>query len=98
MCDAKGRFIDVCIGHPGFTSDYLAFCTSSLKYKLECPGFLKQGLCLFGDNAYVNTSYMATPFKACYSGEKDDYNFYHSQVRISIECAFGMLVNCWGIL
>jgi hypothetical protein len=80
VCDAKGRFIDVCIGHPGSTSDYLAFCTSSLKYKLEHPGFLKRGLCLFGDNAYVNTNYMATPFKACYSGEKDDYNFYHSQV------------------
>ena len=32
------------------------------------------------------------------SGSKFDYNFFHSQVRISIECAFGMLVNRWGIL
>jgi hypothetical protein len=46
--DAKGRFLDVYIGHPGSTSNFLAFCTSSLKYKLESPGFLKKGKCLFG--------------------------------------------------
>ena len=66
--------------------------------KLETPGFLKPGLCLFGDNAYVNTPYMATPYKNVGSGVKDDYNFYHSQVRIEVECAFGMLVHRWGIL
>jgi hypothetical protein len=93
VCDAKGRFLDVCIGHPGSTSDFLAFCTCSLKYKLETPGFLKEGKCLFGDNVYVNTTYMATPFKAVFSGEKDDYNFYHSQLHITVKCAFGMLVQ-----
>jgi hypothetical protein len=41
---------------------------------------------------------VATPFKAVSSGPKDAYNFYHSQVRITIECAFGMLVHRWGIL
>jgi hypothetical protein len=80
VCDAKGCFLNVCIGHPGSTSDFFAFCTSSLKNKLETPGFLQEGKCLFGNNAYVNTSYMVTPYKAVYSGEKDDYNFYHSQV------------------
>jgi hypothetical protein len=78
--------------------DFLALCKSNLKYKLESPGFLKPGKCLFGYNAYVNTKYMATPYKAIYSGEKDDYNLYHSQVWICIECAFGMLINLWGIL
>jgi len=29
---------------------------------------------------------------------KDDYNFYHSQLRIRVECAFGMLAQRWGIL
>jgi hypothetical protein len=93
MYDANGCFLDVCIGHPGLTSDFLAFCTSNLKYKLEAPRFLKPGKFLFGDNAYVNTKYIATPYKAVYSGEKDDYNFYHSQVWILIGCAFGMLIN-----
>jgi hypothetical protein len=97
-CDTKGHFLDVYIGHPGSTSDYFSFCTSSLKYKLERPGFLKAGKCLFGDNAYVNTEYMATPFKAVYSGVKNEYNFYHSQLQITVECAFGMLVKRWDIL
>ena len=69
-----------------------------LFHKLEKPGFLATGLCLFGNNTYVNTPYMATPFKNVGSGSKDDYNFYHSQLRIQVECAFGMLVHRWGVL
>jgi len=98
VCDHEGRFLDICIGHPASTSDFLCFATSPLKSKLEQRGFLFPGLCLFGDNAYVNTFYMATPWKGVKSGVKDDYNFYHSQVRIKIECAFGMLVARFGIL
>ena len=42
---------------------------------------------------------MATPFpNVPVDDPKDNYNFYHSQLRICIECAFGMLVNRWGIL
>ena len=55
------------------------------------------GLCIFGDCAYTNTKYFATPFVSA-TGAKDDYNFYHSQLRINIECAFGMLVHRWAIL
>ena len=51
---------------------------------------LPAGYCLYGDNAYVNESYMAMPFQATSNGPKDSYNFYHSQVRISIEFAFGI--------
>jgi hypothetical protein len=87
-CDANGRFLDIFLKHPGATSDYLAFSTSPLQHKLEQNGFLAPGFCLFGDNAYVNTNYMATPYKGQSHGTKDDYNFYHSQLRINIECAF----------
>lgn len=66
VCDHHGRFIDVSIGHPGSTSDYLSFSTSY--------------------------------FQGVSSGTKYDYNFYHSQVRIKIECAFGMLTQRFGIL
>jgi DDE superfamily endonuclease len=55
-------------------------------------------LCLFGDNAYINTPFMATPHSATTGGSKDAYNFYHSQLRINIECAFGRLVARWSIL
>jgi len=80
VCDFEGRFLDMSIGHPASTADYLCFKTSSLYKDLEEEGFLSNGLVLFGDNAHVNTTYMATPFKAVKTGEKDDYNFYHSQV------------------
>ena len=98
VCDEDCRFLDVAICHPGSTSDYLAFATSPLRHKMEQDGFLAPGLCLFGDNAYVNTSYMVTPYKGVSAGTKDDYNFYQSQVRIKVECAFGMLVHRWAIL
>ena len=84
--------------NPASLNDYLVFTTSDIHSRLEQEGFLAPDVCIFGDNAYVNTSYMATPFKSVRSGTKDAYNFYHSQVRINIECAFGMLVNRWAIL
>jgi DDE superfamily endonuclease len=97
-CDHNKKFLDIYLGHPASTSDYLAFCSSPLFFKLETTGFMKPGLCIFGDNAYVNTLYMATPYKSVKEGCKDAYNFFHSNCRINIECAFGMLVHRWGIL
>ena len=97
MSDARGRFLDMSIIFPGSTSDCLAFEGMSLFSQLE-EGLLDAGLCLFGDNAYLNTSYMATPYVGAAAGDRDAYNFYHSQVRIRIECAFGMLMNRWAIL
>jgi len=84
--------------HPGSTSDFLAFTTSSACGKLEREGFLDKGKVLFGDLAHCNCRCMATPYKGVKSGTKDDCNFFHAQVRISIECAFGQLVNRWGVL
>jgi hypothetical protein len=99
-CDHHKRFLDIYLKHPASTSDYLSFCSSPLFCKLEEAGFMKPGLCIFGDNAYCNTPYMATPYKgaAVKDGSKDAYNFFHSNCRITIECAFGMLVHRWGIL
>jgi hypothetical protein len=69
------------IEHSAATLDYLAFSTSALKHKLERNRFLGPKLCLFGDNAYVNTSYMAKTYKGANGGTKDNYHFYQSQVR-----------------
>lgn len=98
ICDHKKRFMDVEIEHPAATSDYLCFTTSDIHQKLKEVGFLADGLCLFGDNAYVNTPFMATPYRGVTDGPKDAYNFYHSSLRITVECAFGMLVHRWGVL
>jgi DDE superfamily endonuclease len=45
VCDAKRRFMDVYIGHPGSTSDFLSFMTSPIRYRLEDPNFLHPDLC-----------------------------------------------------
>ena len=96
VCDHEGRFLDIDLSMPGRTSDHLAFTTSDLHSQLD-NDLLAEGLCLFGDAAHVNTSHMATPFKTP-RGTEDNCNFHHSQLRIKIECAFGMLVNRWGTL
>jgi DDE superfamily endonuclease len=98
VCDSKRRFLDVYIGHPGATSDFLSFQTSSLHHLLEKPNFLHPKLCLFGDNAYINTDYMITPYKGVSGGDKDAFNYYQSQLRICIECAFGMVYHRFAIL
>ena len=98
ICDDRRRFIDIEITHPASTSDYLAFSTSLISAKLENNNLAKKGLCIYGDNAYMNSPFMARPFKAVSLGVRDAYNFYHSQLRINVECSFGMLVNWWAIL
>ena len=61
VCDSKGRFLDIAIQFPGSTADCLAFEGMDLFMKLR-KGLLKEGLCLFGDNAYLNSVFMATPY------------------------------------
>ena len=98
-CDHHRQYINIDISQAASTSDYLTFCTCDLlNSHLLKPGFLKEGLTLFGDNAYINTMFMTTPFKAVSGGILDAFNYYHSQVRINVECCFGMLIHRWGCL
>ena len=41
---------------------------------------------------------MSVPLKGIVSEYDDAYNFYVSQLRITIERAFGVLVHMWAIL
>ena len=97
-CDAQRRFLWVSIITPGTTSDYLSYVTADLIKKLQIPGKLLPDHVFVGDNAYIKSVEMATPIKNASPGLEDDYNFYLSQLRIIIECAFGILVQRWGIL
>jgi hypothetical protein len=72
VSDVHGRFLDISIGLPGASSDCIAFEGSDLYERLE-GGLLKNGLVLYGDNAYINTRYMATPFPNVSSGSKKNY-------------------------
>ncbi|KAL7549984.1 hypothetical protein ACHAWF_013242 [Thalassiosira exigua] len=101
ICDHRLRFIWYEMAWPAATSDYMAFCTSALYFALEANDTTKKilkGFTFVGDNAYVKKMYMAVPFKGIRSGSEDAYNFYLSQLRITIERAFGVLVHRWAIL
>ena len=53
---------------------------------------------LVGDAAYYGTPDIITPFDGSnLPVYEDSYNHRQSQIRVNIECAFGMLVNRWGI-
>ena len=42
---------------------------------------------------------MATPYPNVGTAtDKDDYNYYHSQLRITVEGSFGLLTQRWGFL
>lgn len=98
VCDHQGRFLDVSIVYGGASSDLLAFEASEIYGKLKNDNLLAPGLCLFGDNACVNSPFMATPYPGNINRERDNYNFFHSQLRIISECSFGRLVTRWGFL
>ena len=53
---------------------------------------------IVGNNAYVKKRYMSVPLKGQQVGYNDAYNFYLSQLQITIKRAFGTLVDCWSIL
>ncbi len=85
----------------GASSDCLAFEVDDLYTWLE-NGLLHQDrdhnrFVLFGDNAYLNTAYMATPFTNV-AGNPNHARQFHSQLQIQAECTFGMMVQRWGLL
>lgn len=100
ICDHKLRFTWIDIQWPGSSSDYLAWVTSKLCQDLdkENSNIFYEGATLVGDNAYVKKKYMAVPLKGKRAGTEDGYCFYLSQLRITIERAFGALVHRFAIL
>ena len=84
VSDKRGRILDLSIKCGGSSSDCLAFEASNLYSRLS-RGLLVPGLVLFDHNAYINSSFMSTPFPNVSSGNNDDYNLFHSQLWIRVE-------------
>jgi hypothetical protein len=101
VADVHGKIRDISLEYGASAADCVAFEARDLYSKLK-NGLLKNGYILFEDNAYMNSPYMATPYSNVSDNpdkrSEDNYNFFHSQLRIRVECAFGMLVARWGIL
>jgi DDE superfamily endonuclease len=96
-CDSRCRFVFVQLAAPGGVNDIAAFRKSHLRQMIDN---LPLGYYVIGDNAYVCSEHILTPFPGSQKTDpkKDAYNFYLSQLRIRIEMAFGRLVNKWRIL
>ena len=69
---------------------------------MQSPDVLLVSMDIFiiGDNAYVCSEHLLTPFAGAERQERkhDNYNFYVSQLRIRIEMAFGWMTEKWQIL
>ena len=51
-----------------------------------------------GDSAYAIESFLIPPYdNTSPKTSEDDFNFYHSSARITVECAFGEIDLRWGI-
>ncbi len=84
----------------GSTHDNLAWGTTALAILLQEFG-LPPGLWIAGDDAYPSSEYLVSPCSTHsyrLDMSKDDFNFFLSRCRINVECAFGILVEKFGIL
>lgn len=95
VCDADQMFTDIDIRWQGSSSDTLAWLTTDV-YKAILAGKVPPWFYFVGDAAYPCMVTMLTPVPGNASdiGKwAESYNFHQSQLRINIECAFGMLVH-----
>ena len=95
-CDSNCRFVYVAVAAPGSSSDLVALRKTSLSGMISG---LPLGRYVIGNNAYVCTEHLLTPFPGTQRSEpeKNNYNFYLSQLRIRIEMTFGRFANRWRL-
>ena len=84
----------------GAEHDSTAFKNCSLYawLLLNWNSLCEKGYYFIGDSAYALRSFIHTPYdNALHGTPEDNYNFFHSSSRISVECAFGEIDLRWGI-
>ena len=101
-CDSNRKVTSLSMLSPGAVPDTLAHKKSSMN-RAVVSGQLPARFRFIGDNAYPESDQMLTPctrsqMRNDVHGYMDNYNFYLSQLRINIECCFGMLINKFPIL
>jgi hypothetical protein len=105
VADSERRILYCDTNHPGGVPDSNAIRGTSL-YKRLMRGELSKEFYLIGDGAYVSIQrQILAPFSVVGRGaaerankDKDSYNFFHSQSRMTVECAFGILTRRFSIL
>ncbi len=101
IVDKKKRILYRNIINRGAEHDSTAFKNSKF-YQWLMNNWRKladKGFYFIGDSAYSIKSFLLTPFdNAVHRSAEDNYNFFHSSSRITVECAFGEIDLRWGIL
>lgn len=98
ICDSEKRFLYGSHMTTGSTHDSTAWNVTEVSTDLDA-GKLRHDFWLAGNAAYAAGPHMVTPWPGRHlSEEKDSFNFRHSNSRITIECAFGILQNRFGML
>ena len=101
IVDRKKKIIFRSIMSRGAEHDSTAFKNSGLHKLLEqmWQFMAEKGYYFIGDSAYSLRSFLLTPYdNAMHGTPEDNFNFFLSSLRISVECAFGEIDLRWGIL
>ena len=100
IVDKKKRVLYRSILSRGAEHDSTAFKNSSLYgwLSVHWKRLCEKGYYFIGDSVYALRSFIHTPYdNALHDTPEDNYNFFHSSSRISVECAFGEIDLRWGI-
>jgi hypothetical protein len=96
IVDSYKRFLWVSPLHKGSTHDSTAYFETRLQLVLTgLASFLcENGFFILGDTAYSLLAYFMVPYDAAKPNSmQDSFNFWHSNSRIRVECAFGKYYN-----
>ncbi|GBC35406.2 protein ANTAGONIST OF LIKE HETEROCHROMATIN PROTEIN 1-like [Rhizophagus irregularis DAOM 181602=DAOM 197198] len=105
VVDHEKKFLDICVGWLGSTHDSRILVNSDLYNKFENQNNLAvtpfHNKYFLGDEKYPNLSWLIVPYKDIGRGltqEQTYFNLRHSQTRIKVEQAFGLLKGRWQCL
>ena len=96
----KKRILWRYIGEKGCSHDSSVFKGSSLGTHLMSirNEIHRAGLYLVGDSAYSIRGFLLTPYENAQPNSREDaFNYFLSNQRIYVECAFGEIDRRWGI-
>ncbi|XP_064482866.1 uncharacterized protein LOC135395701 [Ornithodoros turicata] len=94
ICDHQMKFLDVFVGFPGSAHDARILRSSFFFFRTPKRSVQFLGGYILGDSAYPLLPWLLTPYRDIGQGLsawKRKYNLVHSQQRVTIEHAFGVL-------
>ena len=99
IVDKRKKILSRSVMSRGAEHDSTAFRNSELyKWLMNYQTMAQKGFHFIGDSAYALKSFLLTLYdNAAHGSAEDNYNFFHSSSRISVECCFGEIDLCFGI-